>query len=249
MAPLRTAAAISPTLDGGGARAYAARRPGMPALRHDHHPGHAHALSVRRPASRRGHAGLRADRHPRGVQPAICRSQRAGNHSLLEGHFSEGAASAAVDRGGARTAARPSRSFRSNVPAGAAAAARALGARPIGAGTLLPGPDGTHHGACPPLRRPGLFAHLRIAWHGIASSADPARTWRLADQAACGRRGARPAVEPRAQRLACTRRDRSSGGDRHRRGAQSAGQSEDEMRNTADPGVAGCRRAHRSGVR
>jgi guanine deaminase len=28
-----------------------------------------------------------------------------------------------------------------------------------------------------------------------------------------------------------------------------AGQSEDEMRNTADPGLAGCRRAHRSGVR
>ena len=36
---------------------------------------------------------------------------------------------------------------------------------------------------------------------------------------------------------------------RHRRGAQSAGQSEDEMRNTADPRPAGCRRAHWSRLR
>jgi guanine deaminase len=59
-----------------------------------------------------------------------------------------------------------------------------------------------------------------------------------------GRRRTRPAAESCAQRLACARRDRSAGGDRHWRGAQPAGQSEDEMRNTADPRPAGCRRSH-----
>ena len=44
-----------------------------------------------------------------------------------------------------------------------------------------------------------------------------------------------PLLKSCTQRLACARRDRSAGGDRHRRGAQPAGQSEDEMRDTSDP--------------
>ena len=53
-----------------------------------------------------------ADRHPRRIQPAICRSQGARDHSILEGHLSQGAASAALDRGRAGATARPARPFR-----------------------------------------------------------------------------------------------------------------------------------------
>ena len=95
---------------------------------------------------------------------------------------------AALDRGRAGAAARPARPFRDDVPEGAAAPARALGARPVGAGALLAGADGAHHGARAPLRHPGLFPHLRIARHGAAGAAHLAGAWRLADQAARRRR-------------------------------------------------------------
>src|SRR5882762_1220857 len=67
---------------------------------------------------------------------------------------------AALGRGRARAPARSRRSFRDDPPQGAATAAPALGARPLGARTLLSGADRTHHGARAPLRHPGLFPHL-----------------------------------------------------------------------------------------
>ena len=117
------------------------------------------------------------------------------------------------------TAAEPERQldllghFETDVPEGAAAPARALGARPIGAGALLAAAHGAHHRARPPLRRSGLLPHLRIARHGAAGPAHPARAWRLAGQAARRGRRARSSTEPRAQRLAGARGDRSAGGD------------------------------------
>src|ERR1700731_1724631 len=146
LASLCPAAAISAALRGGGTCAHFAGGFGMPSFRDHHDPGHAHPLSVRGPAPRRGHAGLRAGRHPGHLQPAICRSAGPGDDSLLGGDVSEGAACAPFRRGRAGTAALPPRPLRNGMPAAAATRAGELGARSVGARALLPCADGAHHG-------------------------------------------------------------------------------------------------------
>ena len=71
LAALRFAAAVPAAIARGDLRADAARRARMPAIGHDHHPGHADALSVRGSPSRPGDGGLRQGRHPRHFCAAI----------------------------------------------------------------------------------------------------------------------------------------------------------------------------------